>query len=350
MASGAAAPSRSDRRVIEVFAPVRVDLAGGTLDIWPLYCLHPGSVTVNSALAAGVRIRVIEGGVAPGTIRHSSPDSPPIELVPDDAGRHIVAAVGFHLCPAGGLEVEVLAQPPVGSGLGASSALAVAVARGCGAMRERRSRRPPTAETLRDLEARVLGVPTGVQDYLPALLGGTLAIHLEPGGERVERLPVPRRWLEGRVVVVYSGISHSSGVVNWEVYRARVDGDPIVAAALTEIAAAAVKCRRALLALDEVAVGEAVAAEWSARRRLAPSVTNPALDAVLAAGTAAGALAGKACGAGGGGSVLFWVPPAHRAAVRDAGLAAAPTGAFEIAGGLSSRGVIVRRAPVRRAG
>jgi D-glycero-alpha-D-manno-heptose-7-phosphate kinase len=346
MASGAPAPSRSDRRTFEVFAPVRVDLAGGTLDLWPLYCLHPGSLTVNSALAAGVRIRVIEGGGAPGTIRHSSPDSPPIDLVPDDAGCHIVAAVGFHLCPAGGLEVEVLAQPPVGSGLGASSALAVAVARGCGATMERGARRPPTAETLRDLEARVLGVPTGVQDYLPAMLGGTLAIHLEPGGERVERLPVPRGWLEERLVVVYSGISHSSGVVNWQVYRARVDGDRAVAAALTGIAAAAVECRRALLALDEAAVGEAVAAEWNARRRLAPSVTNPALDGVLAAGSAAGALAAKACGAGGGGSVLFWVPPARRRAVREAVLAAAPAGAFEVAGGLSSRGAIVRRATI----
>src|SRR6266481_6243575 len=31
-------------------APCRVDLAGGTLDIWPLYLHHPQAVTVNFAV------------------------------------------------------------------------------------------------------------------------------------------------------------------------------------------------------------------------------------------------------------------------------------------------------------
>jgi D-glycero-alpha-D-manno-heptose-7-phosphate kinase len=35
---------------IESKAPTRVDLAGGTLDIWPLYLFHPGAVTVNAAI------------------------------------------------------------------------------------------------------------------------------------------------------------------------------------------------------------------------------------------------------------------------------------------------------------
>jgi D-glycero-alpha-D-manno-heptose-7-phosphate kinase len=326
-----------------VFAPARVDLAGGTLDLWPLYCLHPGSVTVNAALTCGVRLRLVDGGAPAGRIRHSSPGCPAVELAPEDAARHLVAAVGFHLRPEGGFATEVLEQPPVGSGLGASSALAVAVARGCLALAGERPVRAFLVATLRDLEARVLGAPTGVQDYLPALVGGALAIHLQPGGERVERLPVGRSWLEERMVVVFSGVPHSSGVVNWEVYRERVDGDRAVAAALDAIAAAAGECRRALLALDEVAVGRAVAAEWHARMRLAPSVTNPALDAILGAGVRAGARAAKACGAGGGGSVVFWVPPALRASVRDAALAAAPRDAFEIAGGVSSRGATVRR-------
>src|ERR1041384_1412986 len=35
---------------IESKAPTRVDLAGGTLDIWPLYLFHPGAVTINAAI------------------------------------------------------------------------------------------------------------------------------------------------------------------------------------------------------------------------------------------------------------------------------------------------------------
>jgi D-glycero-alpha-D-manno-heptose-7-phosphate kinase len=325
-----------------VYAPARVDLAGGTLDLWPLYCFHQGSVTINAALACGTRVRLVRGGAPGGRIRHVAPGSAAVELGPEDAARHLSAAVGFHLLPEGGVAVEVLEQPPVGSGLGASSALAVAVARGCLALSGRRLPRAGLVATLRDLEARVLGAPTGVQDYLPALVGGVLAIHLQPGGEHVERLPVRLGWLRERLIVLFSGVPHTSGVVNWEVYRARVDGDSRVAAALDEIASAAAECRRALLAGDGAAVGRAVAAEWRGRKRLAPTVTNAALDTILAAGLAAGASAGKVCGAGGGGSVLLWVAPERRGAVRAAALAAAPVGAFEIPGGLSSKGAVVR--------
>ena len=330
-------------RPLEVLAPVRVDLAGGTLDLWPLYCLHPGSITVNAALRFGVRIRVTPGGAPPGRIVHASPGRPAATLRPEDAGSNLAAAVGFHFAPGGGFRVEVLDQPPVGSGLGASSAFAVALAKACLALE---GRRPPSAvllATLRDLEARVLGVPTGVQDYIPALGGGVSAIHLEPGGERTERLAIEPTWIERRLVVLFSGVTHASGMVNWEVYRARLDRNAGSKRALDAIVAASSACRNALLAADERGVGRAVAADWTARRTLAPAVTNPSLDAILAAGVEAGALAGKACGAGGGGSVLFWTAPGNRAAVAAAALEAAPSGAHEITGGLAMRGATVRR-------
>jgi D-glycero-alpha-D-manno-heptose-7-phosphate kinase len=335
---------------LDVLAPTRVDLAGGTLDLWPLYTFDPGSITVNAALRRGVRVRVVPGGAPAGRIRHGSPGSPPVELRREDSARHLGAAVGFHLVPEGGFSVEVLEQPPVGSGLGASSSFAVALARACLALGARRMPPSRLVALLRDLEAAVLAAPTGVQDYYPALLGGALAIHLEPGGERVERLPVPLAWIEERLVVIFSGIAHASGMVNWGVYRARVDGDGQVAEALAEIAAAARECRGALLAADGKGVGRAVAAEWEARRRLAPGVTTPALDAILAAGRAAGALAGKACGAGGGGSLLFWVPPGRRAAVCSAALAAAPAGAFETPASLAARGATLRTGSTVRGG
>ena len=335
-------PPIRDHELVEVFAPARVDLAGGTLDLWPLYCLHPGSVTVNAALRMGVRVRLTQGGVPDGHIRHVAPGASPLTLTEADAGRHLAAAVGFHFVPGGGFEVEVTEQPPLGSGLGASSAFAVAMARGCLALTGRRMAVPRFVALLRDLEARVLGVPTGVQDYIPAIKGGVLAIHLEPGGERLERLAVGADWVARRLVVVFSGITHASGMVNWDVYRARIDGSAAVARALDAIAAAASACRDGLLLKDERYVGGAIAEEWAARRTLAPSVTNPGLDALLAAGARAGAMAGKACGAGGGGSVIFWARPDRSAAVARAALAAAPAGAFEVTGGLIGRGATVR--------
>lgn len=308
---------------VEVFAPARADLAGGTLDLWPLWCLHPKSVTVNVSLAAGVRLRLEPSSRA--WVEHEL-DGECRQLTPADAATDLTAAVVAHFRPEGGVRVKVLEQLPVGSGLGGSSVYAVALARACLALSgQKRSRRQLVA-TLRDLEAGVLQAPTGVQDYYPALLPGVLAIHFKAGGEAVERLPVARRWLAAHLVVVFTGITHHSGMVNWKVYRARVDGDPAVSAALAAIGEAARLCREALLAGDAEAVGRAITREWEARRRLAPEVAPPELAAVLEAGLAAGAWAAKACGAGGGGSVLFWTPPGARSQVAAAALALCPQG------------------------
>ncbi|MEP0774279.1 MAG: hypothetical protein HRF46_07940 [Acidobacteriota bacterium] len=330
-----------DGAVVEVFAPGRADLAGGTLDLWPLYCFHPGAVTVNVALGEGVRLRA-RRLPDEGVVRVCLPGTAPVEFEPAMAPGQLVPAVAAAIVPEGGVELEVEEQLPLGSGLGGSSVLAVAVARACLALAGRRLSPPRLVGLLKDVEAAVLGAPTGCQDYYPALLGGALAIHLAPGGERVERLVRCQRWIEQRLAVVFTGASHHSGMVNWEVYRRRVDGEGPVARTLGEIVAAARDCRAGIRVCDGEAVGQAIAAEWQARRRLAPAVSTPEVEAVIQAGLAAGALAGKTCGAGGGGSVLLWTAPDRREAVMAAALAAAGTGARRIATTARPPSLVVR--------
>ena len=65
-------------------------------------------------------------------------------------------------------------------------------------------------------------------------------------------------------------------------------------------------------------MGKAIAEEWENRKRLAPGVTTPAIDALIARAIAAGATAAKVCGAGGGGCLFCYGPPAKRAAIADA--------------------------------
>lgn len=321
--SGACAP------VVEVFAPARADLAGGTLDLWPIYCLHAGAVTINTALGEGVNLRArrLRGTEV---VRLRLPGGDPVEYAPTEDSGQLAVKVALALLPEGGVEIDVVDQLPVGSGLGGSSVLAVALARACLALAGRRMAAPRLVALLRDVEAAVLQAPTGCQDYYPALVGGALAIHLAPGGERVERLVNRQRWIAQRLVVISTSVPHHSGMVNWEVYRRRVDGDRHVAAALGEIVAAAHDCRAGIVTRDGEAVGQAIAAEWRARRMLAPAVSAPELEAVIQAGLAAGALAGKACGAGGGGSVLLWTAPERREAVAAAALAAAGGGAHRV--------------------
>lgn len=330
---------------VEVTAPYRADFAGGTLDIWPLGMLEDHALTVNAALPVRIRVRVDDGAPA-GQVIHSLGNDQGRVLRPEDAADNLTAAVAFHLRPGGGIRVRVLEQAPIGSGLGGSSAYAVAVAKALLTVQELSMEAKRLVALLRDLEARVLRTATGIQDYWAALLGGVLALHVEPGGERVERLSVPEDWLGARCSVFFTGLTHSSGMVNWQVFRRRLEGDERTAAALTRISQAAGRCREALLARDAAGVAEAINAEWKARRRLAPEVCPADLDRMIDAAIEAGASAVKACGAGGGGSLLIWHEPEHRETVIAALGAAAPAGKV-LARGVSSKGCSVARLPAQ---
>jgi D-glycero-alpha-D-manno-heptose-7-phosphate kinase len=126
-------------------------------------------------------------------------------------------------------------------------------------------------------------------------------------------------------------------MVNWEVIRRRLDGDQDTTEALEAIAEAARECRAQILEGDEMGVGRAIAAEWTARKRLAPEVCPPELDSIVDAGLAAGASAIKACGAGGGGSILLWHPPEARISL-SAALAAAGASGRVVATGVEKIG------------
>jgi len=287
--------------------------------------LHPGSVTVNTAIPVMVCMDVDLGAPA-GEVWHAVGDREWTRLDSSAATTDLSAAVSFAVRPRGGIRVRVHSQASLGSGLGGSSAYAVALAHAILAALGKEMAEKRLVMLARDLEARILTVPTGLQDHWASVHGGVLAIHHEPGGERVERLDVDPQWVGARLTVFDTGISHHSGMVNWEVIRRRLDGDRATTEALEAIAEAARLCRAELLAADEDRIGVAIAREWDARKRLAPEVCPADLEAVIGAGIDAGALAIKACGAGGGGSVLAWHRPQSREAISAALAAAAPSG------------------------
>ncbi len=315
---------------IEASAPARVDLAGGTLDLWPLHVLHPGSVTVNLAIALRARCRVRRGASG---FRVTVPDLG-YERRVGQAGELLSdprAALAGALLEALGIgegephEIELASEVPFGSGLGGSSAMTVAMAAALAASVEMPFEGPGRVDLVRDVETRVLGKPAGVQDYYPPLTGGLHRLLFEPGRVVVQRRDADARsWLR-HLTLFDTGIAHSSGMNNWEIFRARLEGDRRVAEALDGVRAAARSMAEAAEREDFEAMGRALAAEWDARRRLAPVVSSPAIERAIDAAAAAGAWGGKACGAGGGGSVVILSPPERSPAVREA-LARLPEG------------------------
>ena len=329
---------------IEASAPARVDLAGGTLDLWPLHVLHPGSVTVNLAIGLRARCRVRRGATG---FRVTVPDlgyerrvGQAGELLSDPRAA-LAGALLEALDVREPQEIELSSEVPFGSGLGGSSAMTVAMAAGLAASVQMPFEGPGRVDVVRDVETRVLGKPAGVQDYYPPMTGGLHRLFFEPGRTLVQRRDADARaWLQ-HLTVFDTGVAHASGMNNWEIYRARLEGDRRVAEALDRVRAAALSMAEAAERDDFEAMGKALAAEWDARRRLAPVVSSPAIERAIETAAAVGAWGGKACGAGGGGCVIFLAPPERSAAVREA-LAGLPEGRV-LSVAVENQGLLVGR-------
>lgn len=297
----------------------RVDLAGGTLDIWPLGVLHRNARTVNLAIDLPVVVDVdhADGGFAVSqggeTIRAES-----AAQLAGLEGTDLVGEI-LHELEAPPLTLTISSASPRGGGLGASSALAVALIAAVETLVGRELSSPRRASALaRDLEARLMGLPTGRQDHYPALVGGALDIRYRPGGEVVRLLDVDLESVAESLIVAYTGRSHFSAGNNWEVIRKRLDGEAESIELFDGICEVAGRLLTALESGDLAAVGEQMSAEWSFRRRLAAGVSTPEIEDLLSAASGAGAWGGKATGAGGGGCIAVLTPSDHRAQVEEA--------------------------------
>ena len=301
---------------------MRADLAGGTLDLWPIYLFHPGSRTVNVAISYYAESEVSESG--DGAIEVHLTDQQyrqryesMQELAADPKAALIYRALEhFHLT---GLRITTRTDAPRGSGLGGSSALTVTLVRALSELAGTPFDGDNLVFLVRDLETRLLGVPAGIQDYYPPVFGGLAALHLLPG------VPV-RQAITGTTIadlaqhmlIHYSGVAHFSGTNNWQMYKRQVEGKKKVQRGFAKIAATAAEMERALEANDYEAAGRALAKEWANRKALIDGISTPEIDEAIAAAVGAGAWGGKVCGAGGGGCIVFLFPPEKREAIIDA--------------------------------
>jgi D-glycero-alpha-D-manno-heptose-7-phosphate kinase len=306
---------------IQVSAPTRIDLAGGTIDIWPLYLEHEGACTVNAAISlrahAEIELRT-DGRVELRSIDTSRRQSAARWQDLDRRGElPLLALLARHY----GLTNATLVtrgESPAGAGIAGSSALAIAV---CGALAKFTGASMDAElmlQTAMNVECQTIRVPTGVQDYRPALYGGIAAIELRTDLIRRVPIDVDPRELERRIVLAYTGAPRNSGTNNWEITKRHIDGDVHIFDCFERIRDTAVAMRQALARRDWDDVGRQIATEWDNRKRLAPGVSTPTIDNLITRAKAAGATAAKVCGAGGGGCLFCYGPPEKRDAIEDA--------------------------------
>src|SRR5712664_2524850 len=303
--------------IIESKAPTRVDFAGSTLDIWPLYLFHPGSLTLNAAISlyASCIIETLPAG------------DKRIKLVSRDIKREegfasfdtLVKTKRYHLPllaeivkffqPEGGFTLTTDSEAPAGAGIGGSSAMAVAICATLDRFTGAGKSKADWIHISRDAEAIVIHVPTGTQDHYPPAFGGAAAIELPPGGERRVELRLDVSELEQRLVLCYTGKPRQSGINNWEVFKAHFDGKRKVQANLERIAEVAQAMRDSLEKSDWKETGHLMREEWSFRKKNLPTISTKTIDRIIEGARKKGALSGKVCGAGGGGCVVMLIEP-----------------------------------------
>src|SRR5215510_13961840 len=303
--------------IIESSAPTRVDLAGGTIDIWPLYLFHAGATTVNFALSlrARVRIETVNDGriVLESRDRHIRLETTVdrIDELAHDNRLELVSKMVHFFRPQGGLRLIAHSEAPAGAGISGSSALAIAL---IGALNRLAGNRYDETEFIgiaANIETTVIKVPAGIQDYYPAYYGSVSCIHLRPDGVEREHLAIDEDELKRRFVICYTGEPRLSGINNWEIFKRHLDGD-------RELFEIFDRIRDALLAGDWVAVAEIMRRAYPNRKRLAPNITTPHMDALVEKALANGAEAAKICGAGGGGCIAFLCAEGRKADVERA--------------------------------
>ena len=270
--------------IIRSRAPVRIDFAGGWTDV-PIFAAGAGGLVVNAAINHYVSGRM------------EIHDSEETALAVEGANPE-------------GLSVSYQSDLPSGSGLGTSSALNVVWLSLVKSQITSDEDRGRIAELAYDLE-EILGILGGKQDQYAAAYGGFNAMTF---GESVavERLTVPPAMvseLESRLVLCYTGKPRLSGNIHENVWGAFRRGATSTVNALYTLRDCAVQMRAALLNGDAQAFGDLLSRNWANQKALDPSITNPQIEDLFERAGAAGSVGGKACGAGGGGCLLFFAAP-----------------------------------------
>ncbi|MEE8484410.1 MAG: hypothetical protein V3S46_07405, partial [Nitrospinota bacterium] len=293
-------------------APARIDLAGGTLDIWPLSVIFAPSVSINVAVDLYATVRAEKTGKKKGVKIHSKELGKTIIYAPDCAEK---AKTLFHraldIFPAVGYEFHVDTVSPAGAGLGGSSALLIAFIKALLKIKGKNLKKEEIIETAQNIEARHLGIPTGVQDYVAAINGGVNAVHNLEGRRIFEKLKIKRSEIEKNLLLVYSGKSRISGVPNWIMLKKAVEGDRKTVRAFKKIAGNSLLLLKRLREGRFSEVGPLIDIESDNRSELGKSIIPPAMSKVFSEIKKAGGHP-KVCGAGGGGCFLVWCKPERR--------------------------------------
>ncbi len=304
---------------ISIKSPTRVDLAGGTLDLWPLYNFIGGAPTVNVAIDVWTQVDIdarsdqaIE--IHSLDLNYKKTFRSCEELVASaEPEMTLFRPLLRHFQPRGGFSLKAQSQSPVGGGLGGSSSLVISLIKALSAWGGTRlANSHEVVHFAHNIEAEVLNTPTGTQDYYPAFSGGLNILNYSFTGTQQEILPVKGSPLDEYFLLINTGRSHHSGLNNFEVLKSAVQKDKKTMQALQDLKSVAIEMSQVCRDQKWDRLPGLFQKEYKHRIQLSEGFSSPEIEKLHSLALNAGADAVKICGAGGGGCVLVWVSPNHR--------------------------------------
>ncbi|MFL6467420.1 MAG: GHMP kinase [Pyrinomonadaceae bacterium] len=298
--------------IIESSAPTRVDLAGGTIDIPPIFLFHEGASTINFAIDLTAHCRIEtrnDDRISIESIDRCEKFEiglSELSKLKNEPRLELLSKLVYFFRPEVGFNMITRSEAPAGAGLAGSSTLNIAC---IGALNELVGKRYSPDKFIQiaaNIETQVIKVPAGFQDYYSAQYGSVASIHFAEDGIRREPLDVDIAVLQERIVVIYTGEPRNSGTNNWEITKRHIDGDRELFELFDGIRDTSLQLREALLASDWDKVGDVLRHAHPQRKKLSPNITTPHMDYLIDIALANGAIAPKVCGAGGGGCIAFY--------------------------------------------
>jgi len=309
-------------------APLRLDFAGGWTDV-PPFSAREGGIVVNAAISLRTHVALTLGGKL-------------LRLVAEDLGETLECAnagglildgkldllkAALRMFPVlGGFTLTTRCDAPLGSGLGSSGSLDVALVAALTRARLERVGERDLAEHAWQIEAGEVKILGGKQDQYAAALGGWHRLTFRDPDVGVEPMTIEPAFtaaLERQIVLCYTNKSRVSGDTIGRVMGAYDRGDRAVTGALQGLKDVAEGMAQALRSADLARVGALLAANWTHQQALDPGMQTPEMARLEEAMRGNGAIGGKAAGAGAGGSMFFLLKGDRRAAERAAAAAGA---------------------------
>ena len=311
--------------IVSARAPLRLGLAGGGTDVSPYTDLHGGCVlnaTIDRYAYAVIR------PLPEPVVRIHATDLQAEEALPAAACLPPGGPLQLHKAIYGtivreynggrplGLELSTFCDAPVGSGLGSSSTLVVAMIRAFVELLNLPLDDYAIAGLAHRIERVDCGLQGGRQDQYSATFGGFNFMEFHAADRAVITPLRVKDWiiseLEASLVLFYTGVSRESAQIISDQSSNVEMGSPDAIEAMHGLKREAQLMKDCLLRGDMDGIVTSMRGGWANKKQSARTVSNPHIDAIYEAAMAAGALAGKVSGAGGGGFMLFFVPTTKR--------------------------------------